>query len=280
MALANVACVLAERLASDERVLVVDWDLEAPGLHRFFPGHPSQPPTTTKLGLDASPGLIDLFIRLQQALPLNPAESEEAADTSLEAAFAELRFAQFVGDSGIPGVHILRAGRNDDGQYSRRVNTFNWEDLFRRVPSVYRCFAEQLAEQFRYVLIDSRTGVTDISGICTSLLPEKLVVVFTPNRQSLTGIRELVREATAYRRSSDDLRPLLVYPLPSRIEASLQTFGSTGDSGTAISTSLATNQCSRGHSRRPMACNDAISTHTSTRSKFSKRLTMPMAKSH
>lgn len=35
MALANVAWILA---ASGRRVLVADWDLESPGLHRFF--HP------------------------------------------------------------------------------------------------------------------------------------------------------------------------------------------------------------------------------------------------
>ena len=34
MALANVAVLLARRREGD--VLVVDWDLEAPGLHRFF----------------------------------------------------------------------------------------------------------------------------------------------------------------------------------------------------------------------------------------------------
>src|SRR4051794_25735589 len=33
MALANVAWILA---ANGNRVLVVDWDLESPGLHRFF----------------------------------------------------------------------------------------------------------------------------------------------------------------------------------------------------------------------------------------------------
>ena len=107
-------------------------------------------------------------------------------------------------------------------RYSRRVGTFDWEGLFKRAPGVYRAFGEKLAERYRYVLIDSRTGVTDISGICTYLLPERLVVVFTPNRQSLTGVRELIERATSYRRGSDDLRPLLVFPLPSRIEASLQ----------------------------------------------------------
>ena len=50
------------------------------------------------------------------------------------------------------------------------------------------------------------------------LLPEKLVAVFTPNRQSLDGIVDLVVQAVNYRRSSDDFRPLAVFPLPSRIE--------------------------------------------------------------
>jgi hypothetical protein len=36
MALANVACLLTRKLAGGKGVLMVDWDLEAPGLHRFF----------------------------------------------------------------------------------------------------------------------------------------------------------------------------------------------------------------------------------------------------
>lgn len=49
---------------------------------------------------------------------------------------------------------------------------------------------------YRHVLIDSRTGFTDTSGICTMLMPEVLVVVFSPNRQGM-GVLELVREAMA-----------------------------------------------------------------------------------
>lgn len=45
MALANTAWILA---ANGNRVLAVDWDLEAPGLHRFFhpflDPRPSAPP--------------------------------------------------------------------------------------------------------------------------------------------------------------------------------------------------------------------------------------------
>src|SRR5262249_23932971 len=83
--------------------------------------------------------------------------------------------------------------------------------------------AKQLTSEYDYILIDSRTGLADTSGICTMLMPQKLVVVFTPNRQSLTGILELIQRATKYRRESDDLRPLLVYPLPARIEMTRDT---------------------------------------------------------
>jgi cellulose biosynthesis protein BcsQ len=207
MALANVACLLAD---AGENVLVIDWDLEAPGLHRFFPPRLRRSSTITDLGLDDTPGVIDIFCALREQLPAARPESDDEADAAVERAFANIDPEAYIRDTSIPGVRIMRAGRNDDGGYSRRVGTFDWEGVFQRAPGIYRAFADRLTERYRWVLVDSRTGVTDISGICTSLLPERLVVVFTPNRQSLTGVRELVQRATDYRRASDDLRPLLV----------------------------------------------------------------------
>lgn len=222
MALANTACTLGWGLPEGESVLVVDWDLEAPGLHRFFPPRlrRSREPAQG-LGLGAEPGLIDLLIDLAAALPAQEPADEAEAEAHARRAIASLDLQRYVERTEYPQVWLLRAGRDDDGEYSRRVNTFSWERLFERAPMVYRLLGEALAQRHRWVLVDSRTGVTDISGICTSLLPDKLVVVFTPNRQSLSGVRELVARALTYRRDSDDLRPLTVYPLPSRIEASL-----------------------------------------------------------
>src|SRR3954471_19766260 len=37
LALANIACLLAEHLEHPQRVLLWDFDLEAPGLHKLFP---------------------------------------------------------------------------------------------------------------------------------------------------------------------------------------------------------------------------------------------------
>ncbi|MBI3302337.1 MAG: AAA family ATPase, partial [Deltaproteobacteria bacterium] len=219
MALANVACVLAQRYPESHGVLMVDWDLEAPGLHRFFRGKFTHRfGSTDDRPFDEHLGLIDLFWELdattRSANGTSAGQTEEEADVLLR----ETDLERFVLKTDIPSLSLLKAGRFDD-KYSLRVNIFQWEAFYNRSPWLIRSFAERLAEQYRYVLIDSRTGLTDISGICTMLMPEKLVVVFTPNRQRLTGLEDLIRRATNYRRQSDDLRPLVVFPLPSRIEA-------------------------------------------------------------
>jgi cellulose biosynthesis protein BcsQ len=207
MALANVAVTLArERRA---KVLMIDWDLEAPGLHRFFETD----------GDDAQQGLIDLFLAIREVLP-GKADVSEGSDVISPQQFWEaVNVDGYITRTSTPELYLMRAGRFDEN-YPTRVNTFDWEGLYEKGPATFQSFAGALAEHFDYVLVDSRTGITDTSGICTMLLPERLVVVFTPNRQSLVGGLDLVRQAASYRRRSDDLRPLVVFPLASRVELS------------------------------------------------------------
>jgi hypothetical protein len=115
----------------------------------------------------------------------------------------------------------MKAGRMSD-DYSRNVSSFDWDGLYKRSRWLFHALAEQWSGAYQYVLIDSRTGMTDTSGICTTLMPEKLVIVFTPNRQSFTGIANLIEKATSHRTGSDDVRPLAVFPLPSRIESQME----------------------------------------------------------
>lgn len=220
MALANVACLLAQRQVGVKGVLMVDWDLEAPGLHRFFHDRlkgRSVEADDQDRELDQHPGLIDLFWEVDTATRSSDGASEEQIEEIGSTLLDTKNFERFILKTHIPSLYLLKAGRFDE-KYSSRVNTFQWEAFYNRAPWLFRSFAERLTERYQYVLIDSRTGLTDISGICTMLMPEKLVVVFTPNRQSLSGVQDLIRRATNYRRQSDDLRPLVVFPLPSRIE--------------------------------------------------------------
>ncbi|MBV6324462.1 tetratricopeptide repeat protein [Duganella violaceipulchra] len=209
MALSNIAVLLARQQNATTPVLMIDWDLEAPGLHHYFDHH------------DEGPGVLELFEACREQLMRRRKgtaallDEEELAREVLAAVGWE-QYVSRVDQSS--QLYLMRAGRFDDS-YGERLAAMHWDELFNSCPALFRSFADNLARHFRYVLVDSRTGRTDSAGICTTLLPRKLVVVFTPNRQSLEGVQALVTRATAYRRShEDEQRPLLVYPLPSRIE--------------------------------------------------------------
>lgn len=214
MALANVACLLAQQGHS---VLAIDWDLEAPGLHRFL--RPSIEWPNTQDGafermFDGQPGLIDIFAELSESVGHSDLQGVDSPSDMFE------RFVKGkIISTEIPKLDLLKAGRFDD-YYAQRVNQFDWRKLFHQAPDLFSVFAECLTNHYEYVFIDSRTGITDMGGICTMLMPEKLVVVFTLNQQSLMGVLNFVRAALNYRGNSNDFRPLTIFPVPSRVETS------------------------------------------------------------
>lgn len=221
MALANVAVLLAQENRGD--ILMIDWDLEAPGLHRFF--EDLVEPEEAGRPFEKLPGLIDLFRLADEYVDgaasrgARPQPDLGGPRSQPNEIWQELPFDAHVIKCKIPSLYFVKAG-SFDAEYPERINTFDWEGLYRKAPGIFRGLADYLASRFRYVFIDARTGVTDSSGICTTLLPDRLAVVFTPNRQSMDGVVELVERATKYRQRSNDLRPLLVFPIPSRVELS------------------------------------------------------------
>lgn len=70
------------------------------------------------------------------------------------------------------------------------------------------------------MLVDSRTGITDIGGICTIHLPDVVIALFTSNEQSLTGVVKVMRDARREHAALPvDRSRLLVLPLPARDES-------------------------------------------------------------
>ena len=237
MALANIAWMLA---CNGKRVLAIDWDLEAPGLHRYFR------PFLLDAELGASEGLIDLIDRYATAAIAPIAKGQTpAADWYLEYAdFSDhvlgLDFAHFP-----PGgkIDLLPAGRQTD-TYAVKVTSFNWQNFYDRLGG--GAFLEAVKAKARvdydYILIDSRTGVSDTAGICTAQLPDSLVVCFTYNNQSIKGAAAVARSALAMHARLAEERaaraapspgtegqgsaavddtplPYVVYPVPMRVDA-------------------------------------------------------------
>jgi MinD-like ATPase involved in chromosome partitioning or flagellar assembly len=184
-ALANVGVILAQW---GYRILVIDWDIEAPGLSHYFSEH-SPPPTT---------GVLNFLLDCQADKPL--------------------AWNSYTSHIEIPGcrhgLHIMAAAAaNED--YTGLVQSLDWDNLYSKHgfgAQIEKLRSDWVA-RFDFVLIDSRTGVTDFSGLTTVQLPDILAFLFTANVQSLEGSCNIVKRAMQARRNLPVDRPALV-PLP------------------------------------------------------------------
>ena len=209
LALAHAAWLLAGRAHAKTPVLMIDWDLEAPGLHHYFP-HADDGP--------GAGGLLELFEACREQLHGGtPSEDAEALAGRVLDTLAWDEYIVRVDDSR--PLYLMRAGRFDDS-YGERVDRLDWDALFCACPALFRTFAARVAQRYAHVLIDCRSGRSAAASVCTALLPDKIVGVFTPDARSLDGLQGVVARALDYRCShEDEQRPLQVYPLPCPVEA-------------------------------------------------------------
>jgi cellulose biosynthesis protein BcsQ len=171
--LANVAWLLAR---AGQRVLCLDWDLEAPGLHRYLDPQ----------GTDTR-GTLDLLLHLRDHPEGPPAPWQDWVRP-------------------LPGpwrttgcLHLMTAGQGM-GEYTRRLSGLHWDRLFAEgIADRVEAVRAELVRAYDHVLIDSRTGITDVGGICAAQLPDLLVLVFTASAQSLEGALDVAQKAQASR---------------------------------------------------------------------------------
>jgi tetratricopeptide (TPR) repeat protein len=80
-------------------------------------------------------------------------------------------------------------------KYQAALASIDWKRLYHDCQGYW--FFEDTKKQWEeafqpdYVLIDSRTGHTDVEGICTRQLADAVVVLFFPNEQNLAGLRDV-----------------------------------------------------------------------------------------
>jgi hypothetical protein len=118
-------------------------------------------------------------------------------------------------------LRLMPAAAGGGTDYAGLVQRLNWDDLYGK--HGLGAHLEELrtawVNEFDLVLVDSRTGVTDFSGLTTAQLPDILAFMFTANRQSLNGSTDIARRAMEARRRMPIDRPaLLPLPIPARFE--------------------------------------------------------------
>jgi hypothetical protein len=205
MALANVAWILA---ANGYRVLVVDWDLESPGLHRYFAPF-MHPGAVTDTG-----GVIDLIQRYEWATTLDDPHRgerwhEEYARTE-QYAFS-LDWSLFPNGATLD---FLGAGK-EQPDYTAALFGLRWDDFYnmQRGGLFLDALRADMKANYDYTLIDSRTGQSDVADICTSHLPDTVVDCFTLSEQGIAGAVQIARRI---QRKKD--RPIRILPVPMRID--------------------------------------------------------------
>jgi cellulose biosynthesis protein BcsQ len=148
MALANVAYLFAQE---GLKVLIIDFDLEAPGLEQFF--------QVNKDSIRRKLGLLDLLLNYKQSM--SAAAGEEATFKRLDAFITPVYERLPRGGR----LNIMTAGQRYGpeqlARYARTLRTFDWQDFYYNWEG--ELFFEWLRTslvpaQYDVVLVDSRTG--------------------------------------------------------------------------------------------------------------------------
>ncbi|MCE3014793.1 MAG: hypothetical protein LW870_02925 [Pirellula sp.] len=165
---------MATELAkSGRRVLIVDFDLEAPGIDTFNE-------------LRAKPdqlGMVDFVARyIHSGTP--PAIGEFVYEAPIS------------NSKKVSGkLWVMPSGKRGP-EYGAKLAKINWQTLYDQQEGflLFEDLKSQWEEHLSpdYVLIDSRTGFTEVGGICTRQLPDLVVILFIPNEQNLLGLQPVV----------------------------------------------------------------------------------------
>lgn len=164
LALAHTAYCLATHKEEPCKVLIWDFDLEAPGLQKIFKCN----------WRGKRYGLIDLVDHYKSTRDVPPIK-------------------EYIYPTEIKGIDILPAGYQSK-EYLEKFSRLSWRDIYLNDGGF--SFVEGIRKQissgkYDYVLIDSRTGYSDVSGICTLQLPDIVTLVFRLNDQNLDGIEQV-----------------------------------------------------------------------------------------
>jgi tetratricopeptide (TPR) repeat protein len=185
LALANIASRLLE---FNRSVCVMDFDLEAPGVHMKF--------KRLQFNTPSQKGLVDYIYDFVKNGVLNE---------------SILPFSMKVPSINSKIFTVIPAGNTDDSEYWRKLSGINWYELIYENENGLAFFLD-LKEKIKkeinpdFLLIDSRTGISEMSGITLSLLAEEVVFVAANNEENLRGIKKIMQGM------SDPVRSLLGKP--------------------------------------------------------------------
>jgi hypothetical protein len=221
MALANTAWILA---SNGLKVLAADWDLESPSLHRYFR------PFLDDAAVERTQGISELVSDYAAAA----VDGRKRAGEWHREYASVLQHAMSLSAEPVPGggmPDVLSASRKpfpDGGTLDflsagRELLTFtpeDWDNFFRRLGGglFIEAMCADMRQNYDYVLVDSRTGTSDVPAICTMLIPDVVVVGFTMSDEGIDGAVTAARVIGGDDDGASGHRAIRVLPVPMRVD--------------------------------------------------------------
>ncbi len=174
LAAANFAIYLAKL---GQRTVMVDFDLEAPGLDSKF--HSTGLPQPRK-------GLLDYILEYQ----VTGADPGSARKISVEIP---------VESSGrVAPLWLIPAGDYLSEDYSRKLDRLDWSRIFSRElegVAFFQQFLTRIEQELQpdFVIVDSRTGISEIAGLCTQQLADEVVMLSSLSSESIKVTHHIKR---------------------------------------------------------------------------------------
>ncbi|GAB3710116.1 hypothetical protein GCM10027592_46810 [Spirosoma flavus] len=206
----NIAAYLCHKKL--KKVLLWDWDFEAPGLHSFFEKNSR---------CISVPGTIEMLESYVSLMRSNPEVRPDDLSYFEESSILSLDKSEII-ENEFGKIDLIPAGNYSDN-FSFKINNFNWYEFYELLDGVN--YIEQLKNwlnnrEYDYVLIDSRTGITDYSGICNIQLPDTNVVLMAANEQNFQGCKNIINQILNSDYTKLGYRKKYIFPILSRIDSS------------------------------------------------------------
>src|SRR5215471_3257933 len=223
-------------------VVIVDWNLQTPGLERFFfaPGADGAE-TAVSRGLEwvrDQPGVIDMLVDYQQSFGWLPGAAQPAAETAGKSELApreRMPLAEYLvtihstvglenAAAGRGSLSLLTAGRRSQEHfesYTQTVGDVSWDEFETGLRGIeyIDSLRQELLHAADVVLIDSPAGVGKVGGVCTQLLADVIVCFCAPDDQNVQGTHRMLEHfAIARTVAAREHRPIETIIVPTRID--------------------------------------------------------------
>ncbi|MDF7817001.1 AAA family ATPase [Runella sp. MFBS21] len=187
LTLSNMALWLADEMKA--KVCVIDFDLEAPGLPYKFDDL-QNPEDQERLA--HTEGIVEYV--------------DEFNQTGFPPADFTRFYLSFTTAKGNP-ISLIPAGNLQQADYWRKLFDINWQQLFEYDASTGYSKGLLLLEDLKgrieaelapdFLLIDSRTGLTETASITLKLMADKAILVGINNRENQDGLFWVLRSLYA-----------------------------------------------------------------------------------